>query len=305
VDKRPSADGAALLWVLPDRRSNRLLCLLVAYEAIADFLDDANEHGAAAGTINGSQLHRAIVEATDARLAVCDHYRHHPWCGDGGYLHTLVAACRSLCVTLPSYAAVRASLRHTSTLATVQALNHEPDRDRRTAVLRRWANCRFPDRQELSWFELTAEASAWLDVLVLMALAAEPACSERVGTRACAGYFWVSLAATVLDSYGDGAADVEADAHNYLARYPTCEVAVRRIREIVERSMREACALPNGHRHAVIVACMVALCASKTSARTPEMRAPTRGIVRAGGSLTRLLVPILRAWRIVYGQRDT
>jgi hypothetical protein len=50
---------------------------------------------------------------------------------------------------------------------------------------------------------------------------------------------------------------------------------------------------------------MGALCASKDSARARRMRPQTREIVRAGGSLTRLLVPILRAWRIVYSQRDT
>ena len=75
------------------------------------------------------------------------------------------------------------------------------------------------------------------------------------------------------------------------------------MRELVTRSAVEARRLRNGHRHAVIAACMVAMYLSKDSARTPEMRADTASIVRAGGSLTRVLLPILRMWRIAFDQR--
>jgi hypothetical protein len=43
---------------------------------------------------------------------------------------------------------------------------------------------------------------------------------------------------------------------------------------------------------------------TKDSAHTPAMRATTASLVRAGGSLTRLLLPILRLWRIAYAQRS-
>jgi hypothetical protein len=50
---------------------------------------------------------------------------------------------------------------------------------------------------------------------------------------------------------------------------------------------------------------MVALYLSKDSAQASHRRAQTRSLVRAGGSLTRLLLPILRAWRTMYGLRST
>jgi tetraprenyl-beta-curcumene synthase len=43
---------------------------------------------------------------------------------------------------------------------------------------------------------------------------------------------------------------------------------------------------------------------SKDSARTPQMRASTRSLAAAGGSLAKLLLPVLRLWRAVYRQRD-
>ena len=50
---------------------------------------------------------------------------------------------------------------------------------------------------------------------------------------------------------------------------------------------------------------MVAMYLSKDSARTPEMTQPTRQIAKAGGALTNALLPVLRLWRIAYGQRST
>jgi hypothetical protein len=75
----------------------------------------------------------------------------------------------------------------------------------------RWAEASFGRDHILVWFELTAGASAWLTVLALLALAAEPELDERRITDTYAAYLpWVSLAGTMLDSYGDMAADTYA-----------------------------------------------------------------------------------------------
>lgn len=58
-------------------------------------------------------------------------------------------------------------------------------------------------------------------------------------------------------------------------------------------------------RHAVLLGCMIALYLSKDSARTPELRETTTRIVAAGGTLPKLLLPVLRTWRTCNGQRRT
>jgi hypothetical protein len=75
--------------------------------------------------------------------------------------------------------------------------------------------------------------------------------------------------------------------------------------QLIQRSLSEAGALPNGERHTLIVACMIAMYLSKDSARTRVMHKTTQRLVSAGGSLTKILLPILRLWRIVYAQRST
>jgi tetraprenyl-beta-curcumene synthase len=302
--KRGNTDGAALFWILPNLRQPRLLRLLVTYEIMCDFLDSVSERGAGAGLVNGRQLHLAFTEAIDPGTPISDYYRHNPWQDDGGYLRLLVELCRAACVLLPSYAAIRPALIRAATLAQVQGLNHELDPRLRDVTLREWVAREFADRLGLAWYELSGAASTWISVLALLALASEPGRSPREGSETYAAYFWVCLAATVLDSYVDEAEDIANGDHSYFAHYPTKEEGVRRAHAIVERATREARTLRNGHRHAVIVACMVALYLSKDSALTPELALTSQMLLRSGGPLAALLGPVLRAWRAAYLLRE-
>ncbi len=303
--KRDNIDGAALLWILSPRRSQSLLRLLVGYEAMADFLDNANERAAAMGVTNGRQLHRALVEAIDPATPNTDYYLHNLWRQDGGYLCALVQACRMSCVGLPAYRQVRRSALAAAELVSVQALNHEPDPHRRESALRAWAARPLSvNDDDTYWFERTAAASAWLTVLALLAVAAKPGCDEHEGEKVSASYFWISLTAAMLDSYADRADDLADDGHCYIGHYPTEQIAVERVREVVRRATREARALRDGHRHAVITACMIAMYLSKDSALAPQARMATLSLVRAGGPLARLLLPLLRVWRIAYTLRS-
>jgi tetraprenyl-beta-curcumene synthase len=302
--KRGHTDGAALLWSIPRARDPNLLRLLVAYEIIWDFLDGVNERGAAAGQVNGRQLHLALVDALDLTRSASDYYKHHPWKDDGGYLRTLVEVCRESCRELPSYWAIRPLLVREATRAQVLAINHDLDSARRDADLQRWAADELPGASDSTWFELTGAASASLTVHALLALGAEPACSEVSLARACAAYFpWISTATTMLDSYVDQAEDLANGDHSYVSHYLTPQLATARICALVERCVLEARALERGERHTVIAACMIAMYLSKDSAHTAATSETTRSLVRAGGSLTRLLLPVLRLWRIAYAQR--
>lgn len=305
VRKRTHLDGAALFWILPRRRNVHLLRALVAYEITLEFLDNMNERVADAGQANGRQLHLALAEALNPETQISDYYRFHPWVNDGGYLGALVERCREQCAFLPCYPQVRELAIREATRAQVLAINHEPDARCRDTALREWTASEFPNCKEASWFELSGAATSSLTVHLLLALAAEPTFDESDVNRACAVYFpWLSLATTMLDSYVDQFDDAITGDHSYIAHYASREVAVARLGEIVERAGRDARGLRNGHHHAVIVACMVAMYLSNDSANKVDLRATTRTLVRAGGSLTKLLLPVLRAWRIAYGLRS-
>jgi tetraprenyl-beta-curcumene synthase len=312
--KRANTDGSVLFSILTHRRNHCLLRLLVAYESIWDFLDNVSERGAHAGDANGRRLHRALLDAVDTARPISGYYIHHPWKDDAGYLRALVAVCRECCLSLPSYGQVRRPLLEEGRRSDVGTYNHEPDPARRDVVLRRWVERErhVVERERhvltaygpVAWYELSAAASCSAAAHVMLALAADPERRASDVAAVYAVYFpWFSVATTMLDSYVDQAEDAAGGAHIYIAHYPCEEAATRRVCELVRCASDRARALPGGQRHAVIVACMVAMYLSKDSARAPHMRASTASLVRAGGPLARALVPVLRLWRIVYGQR--
>lgn len=303
--KRGHTDGAGLFWTVPLRSDWRLLRLLIAYEVLFDYLDNLSERCATGDAARDRRAFRALADALDVDRAYADAYRFTPEPFDGGYLHALVRACRCACRELPGFAAVRPSIVRETARLEVLALNHLPDPAQRDAALRAWAEREFAQqRHGLEWWELTAASSQSVVTFALLALAADPEATAEQAEAVHAAYFpWFALGVTMLDAWVDQEEDERSGAHSYVAHYPSREAAVARLQETVERAAAAQLTLPHGERHTVLLACMVAMYLSKDSARAPALREGSAQIAAAGGSLTRLLLPVLRLWRIANGQQ--
>lgn len=304
--KRGHTDGAALFWTLPSRRDKRLLRALVTYELIQDYLDCASERAAAHGAGSGPQLYRAVADAVDPSRPLADYYRDHPWRDDGGYLAALVQAFREDSTQLPSFDVIRPQLNREASRTWVLDTNHAIDPVRRDDALRAWAETEFPAEHDLRWYELTAAASGWITAHALLAIGAEPGVTSHDVDTTYAAYFpWYALSLTMLDGYVDQVEDASNGDHSYFHHYANGDDGVGRLCASLERSADSVLRLRHGERHAVLLGCMIALYLSKDSARTPAMRSSTRQIARAGGTLPRLLLPVLRVWRVVNSQSAT
>jgi tetraprenyl-beta-curcumene synthase len=286
--------------VLPRRRHLELVRTLCAYQISLDYLDTISEGPAEDPLANGRQLHLALREAVDPGGPISDYYRFHPHRADGGYLRRLVESGRAGCAALPAFEQVHARAVRAASLTAVQAPNHDPAVVRRSAGLRAWVERELPGQHELTWFELAAAASSSLWTLALLALAADAHLCEDDVVEAEAIYFpSICAASTLLDAYVDQASDRAAGEHSYLEYYDGPDETVERLCELVDRSVRGARQLRNGERHALIVAGMVSMYLSKSSARAPGLRAATARIARSAGSLPRVQLPIMRTMRAV------
>jgi tetraprenyl-beta-curcumene synthase len=300
--ERLNIEGAALFAVLPRRRDHNLVRALVAYQVLLDYLDTTSERPSKDQLANGVHLHRALTDALDPSRPLSDHYRHHRWQDDGGYVRALIQACRTACLALPSYHRVRSEALRAAHITTVQAINHDPLAARRDAALAAWAAREFPESTGTSWFELTAAASSSLWLYAVLALAAEPRLSARDLVDAEKAYLpWICAASTFLDSFVDQVEDAANGSHSYVAHYPTPDIAVRRLDEIVRESAQRARGLRRGTRHALITTGMVAMYLSEDAASTPSTEAATRALLRSAGPLPKVQVPILRTLRRLRG----
>jgi hypothetical protein len=114
---------------------------------------------------------------------------------------------------------------------------------------------------------------------------------------------WASVLTTMLDSYVDTAEDAATGRQRYITYYANPDAAIERLAGIMRRCLAKALALPGGEKHVVVIACMIAMYLSKDSAHSNDSRLATRALLARSGSLPRVLLPVLRLWRICYGQR--
>lgn len=291
--KRPFVDGAALLWTLADRPNPGLAALLADFQVAANLVDHAGERGVAVRGLTSTTLTGALEDAVDPDARGRDPYADHPWDGDDGLLAALVAACREGCVTLRGFGPARELLVHEARLVQALELTHHPDATARQATLRRFVDAAHPRREDtgLRWFELAAGDASAMTVLASLALAADGGLSDADRVAAVHAYRWVAALSTMLDSYVDRDDDEASGDWCALAPYGDRDDAIAGLAGLVERTLREVGALRNGPRHVVVVAAMTAMFLADHDA-SPDGR-----LLRAGGALTRVLVPVLRAWR--------
>lgn len=312
-EKRSYVNGAALFAsVVPGDAARRVQPLLVTFQIMANYLDTVSERTVEVDADRGGRLMRAFVDAVDLSSPVAGdgYYAGLARTDDGGYLAELVSDCRRGCEALPRYAAARGLLAREAERARALEVTHDPVVVRRDDRLRGFAEDEYGAGHDLDWFEHAAGAASALTVIVLLALAGRPcdaATTPEDGTRelemAASAYRWTAALSTILDSYVDRAEDLASGDWSMVGYYPSAEAGQARIAAVAERSLREVRGLREGERHAVIVSAMIAMFLSRDSARDGDLRACSRDLARSGGSLTRALVPVLRAWRTAYRLR--
>lgn len=288
--KRTLVDGAAFYWILPERRDAGLLRLLVAFQVLADLLDELSEQGG-----DRDELMRAFTEAVvlDAPVGAHD-----------AYMMSLIGACRTGCTALPGYPLIRDLLPTQARQAGALGLHHIADPIARAEMLQHFAAREFGPSPEATWFEQTAGGASALTIIVLLSLAADPLTTERDIDAALVVYSpWVAALSMMLDSWVDQHDDRASGHVSFVGYYADRDAAVARIAAMIDRSLRELATLRHGERHTLITAAMVAMFLSRDSARSDDLTAGTRTMIAAGGPLTRALLPLLSTWRAAYRLR--
>jgi tetraprenyl-beta-curcumene synthase len=297
---RVLVDGAALFWILPPHRRLDLLRLLVALQTLLNFLDLVLEREACGPDRRPGSWMWVAREALDLTRPPPDREIKARLGNDGGYLSALVMACRVGCATLPNYQHAHRVLVREATRSRAFEIEHDRDESRRTVTMQAHVAEHFNGVTGITWWELVGGASALLTAMVVLALAADETTTQDDLLQAADAYVWVASAAALLDSYVDRPADVSSGAHNWFDYYPTDMHATQRAAELLQGAVSRISALRNAERHVVIVGSMAALWLSSDTARRADLREATAAMARSGGGMTRLLIPVLRTWRMAH-----
>ncbi len=297
LGKRGNVEGAAAFATFaPRARRGALVRALVALQAVYDYADMLAEQPSRDPVGNGRRLHTALAVALDPGAAHPDYYEHHPRRDGSGYLEELVETCRGALCELPSYPAVMTSAqRGAARIAAFQSLSLGGQPAER-AALERYAREQTPPGSGLRWWETAAAGGSSLDVCALIAAAAEPAVDARELAAIQSAYFpWIGALHSLLDGLVDEAEDAEIGQLSLFGCYAHADEAATRMRSIAAQALRRARGLPDGRRHALIVAAMAGYYLSAPEASTPGVAAASQGVRQALGSL---VGPVLLVFKL-------
>lgn len=289
--KRRNPEATAVFALLAPRgRRAAVLRAVVALEVAVDYLDELTERPGT--TLEASlRLHRALLAAVAPEAGGVVDPDWEPPLADGGYLRSLVLACRRELASLPAADAVGEEMRRSATrCGEGQSHTHVGG-----AQLRAWAQT-LNAPPGYRWWEVAAGASSSVAVHALLAAAADPATRPDEAGPLAAAYFPPIGALTVLlDDLVDREADLASGQPSYLSHYPDPGVAADRLGFLAERARDAVAPLRHRRLHGAILAGVAGFYLSAPEARRGPAE-PARAALRA--KLGPALLPVLLALRL-------
>jgi tetraprenyl-beta-curcumene synthase len=298
--ERGNYEGAVAYAVLVPRAYRaRVVRAVVAFQTTYDYVDTLAEQPSHDPVANGRQLHLALLTALDPESEHPDYYEHSANGRDNGYMRALVQTCRAALRTLPSYPTVaQPALHAASMIVAYQSLNHEEATEGAPPALAQWGAAVTPPDSGLRWWEAAAGGASSMTVFALIAAAAKPnlTAAETAATRDAYAP-WISALHVLLDSLVDRAKDLEHGHHNLIDHYASPAEAASRLGWIAARAVQGAESLPDGTRHALIVAAMTSFYLSTPAASTPSASSTAQPLLDSMGTLAKPTMAVLRTRR--------
>lgn len=301
--KGTHSEGAAAFAVLAPLRDRRMVVrALTAFQALYDYLDTLSEQPGSDPLANGWRLHGALIAAVDPDEPIRDFYALHPQGDDGGYVGTLIAACRRACCSLAGFPAVADQVRAAAVRAMESQGYHHAltlrDPPLAPALVERWAAGRRAGDATFYWWETLGAAGSSLAILALLAVAARPSLRRAdADAIACLYYPWGGALLGLMDSLADQVGDTAGGQHSLTGRYRTRAEASERLRVVAARSIELARGVPDGRRHALIIAAMACFFATEPHAVVDDARTGSRAALTALGDVALLPLLVLRLRR--------
>ncbi len=300
--KRGNLEGAAAFAALVPK-ANRAFVVraVVGCQAICDYLDLLAEQPNRNPVANGYWLHEALQVATTPGRSHGDYYMRNERSEDGGYLRGLVETTREPLTRLPQLALIAPPMRRAAErVVAYQALNHG-DTSGSYKPFERWASAETLPATGLRWWETGAGAGSTLTLYVLIATAADPHLRASHVEAIEGAYFpWIGALHSLLDSLVDHDEDRATGERGLIDCYSSPVDAATRMGAIAREALDRAVELPDGRRHALILAAMASfyICELHRSV-SPHARLVAPSVLDVFGGLAAPAMAVLGTRRLL------
>jgi tetraprenyl-beta-curcumene synthase len=299
-----NSEGATIFALLAPRANRgRLICLIVAYQAMYDYLDAVNEEPAFSPLHAGLQLHHALLDTVQRDHTNTNYYTNRAGRDDGGYLSALVDTCRDRLSALPCRTAVTPTLIVAiKRCSEAQAHNHAGAVEGYDSLID-WSKRQAPESGYL-WWELAAAGVSSLALHAVLAAAATPGMTSYEAQRVGAAYFpSVCSISALLDSLIDFERDANTTNHRFAAHYISSDHAAERYAAIIVDAETQLCRLRQARRHKALLAGVLGYYLSAHEARSEFAYTVTEKATNAASSTIWPVLTVMRIRRLKHTTR--
>lgn len=286
--------------------SAQVVRFIVAFQTISDYLDNLCDRTQSLSEVDFRQLHQAMFDAISLEAPQSqtgtDYYQFHPHQDDGGYLASLVAACRSVLPSLRGYREVQDEIRRLLALYVDLQVYKHLDPRLRVERLESWFSAYQSEYPELCWWEFAAAAGSTLAIFALVADASRDS-SLEASKRLVNVYFpWVCGLHILLDYLIDQAEDKREGDLNFVSFYADEVQKENRLTWMLQEAIQGVRAMSDPAFHTTVVEGLLGLYLSDPKVRAQGLRGLARRMVRHAGWRTGVIRAVCRVWqRAKYG----
>lgn len=297
-DKKFHCQGGSIYSLYDGVSMPDFVRLVVALQTISDYLDNLCDRAGITDEAAFRQLHLAMTEALDPDTAVDDYYKFYPFSNDGGYLSSLVTACRHEVAKLPSYHLVKAEIiKFASLYSELQTYKHI-DLTVRETKMRSWIAPHLENYQAIGEWEFAAATGSTLGMFMLCAAASNPLLTPEQATEIAHAYFpWINGLHILLDYFIDAAEDYENGDLNFVAYYHDSAETAARLELFTEQAFAQAKKIPDPVFTATVIQGLLAMYLSDPKTNRSADQEIAKALLKSGGAYTVLLHKLCRLLR--------
>jgi len=301
LGERGNYEGAAAFAALAPRQTRALVVrAVVAFQLAYDYTDSLAELPAPDRVANGRGLHEALHSALSPGTPHPDYYAGQRNRDDGGYLRTLVDACREAVVALPSWEVVAPRAREMSRLFIEYQVQNHVDEAMIPACLTAFAAITPDGGHALHWWEAAAGGASSMVVFSLIAAGAERSLTATDAQALERAYVpWIGALHVLLDSLVDWPHDIETAHHSLVAHYASPSETAERLEAIARTALSSTQTLPHAREHQLLLVAMAGLYLSKPEAGLPHAAEATKRLLAALGALAPPVLIVHRTRRLI------
>ncbi|KAB8318067.1 tetraprenyl-beta-curcumene synthase family protein [Tolypothrix campylonemoides VB511288] len=281
-------EGGAIYGLLAKNYSDELICFIVAYQTISDYLDNLCDRSTSLAPEDFRALHESMFHALTPGAECVNYYRYRQDQEDGGYLRQLVKTCQDVLEKLPAYPKISSALYELASYYCELQVHKHVQVEERVPRLKAWFELHQDNLPEMSWYEFSACAGSTLGIFCLIAYASDENCTEDLIKQIKNAYFpWLQGLHILLDYLIDQEEDRLGGDLNFCFYYKNRNEMTKRFTHFVQKAKESVAQLPHTNFHQMINQALIGIYLADEKVRSQkEVQEIGKHLIRFGGGST-------------------